>query len=181
MPKLRKVDGAWRSVSARYKKVDGQWRRVKESYRKVDGIWVKTFGSESIYIQPIINNPVPHLTEAGSYFDYETRSWRVYINGRPSSGNIVDVSLKIMNIPSNSRVSLALATYDGLTGPVTVNVSSNGTTAGSFQITNSVATYQRQSISSDLSMIIRLSATSAERINLALYDVKINDVPIPLP
>ena len=181
MPKLRKVDGAWRTVVARYRKIAGQHRRVKESYRKVDGVWVKTFGQGLMYIQPIVNNPDPQLSDAGVHYDDASRSWKAYIYGKPSSKNTVEVGVQILNIPTDSTVSLELEKYDGISNDVSIRLYSSGIYAGVINLGSTKAYYTRQNVSRDLILYLRIDADSVSRVNYALSDVKINGVSIPLP
>lgn len=181
MPKMRKVDGVWRTVADRYRKVDGQWRKVKESYRKIDGIWVKTFGG--VYLQPYVINPDPDLSDAGVYFDTEAGVYRAYIYGRPQYSNTVEVGIRIGNIPENSKVEVELATYDGLTDIVPVVLSVNGEYSGVRQATKTVAYTTMRDVSGEFSMAIRFSGTNTDvtKMNFVLSNVQINDEFIPLP
>lgn len=181
MPKMRKIDGAWRPVADRYRKVDGQWRKVKESYRKIDGIWVKTFSQ--VYLQPYVINPDPDLSDAGVYFDSAAGSYRAYIYGRPNHSSTVEVGIRIGNIPADSKVSVELATYDGLTNIVAIVLYANGEYIGVRQATKSIAYTTQRNVSGEFSMAIRFSGTNTDvtKMNFVLSDVKINDESIPMP
>ncbi len=181
MPKMRKIDGAWRPVADRYRKVDGQWRKVKESYRKIDGIWVKTFSQ--VYLQPYVINPDPDLSDAGVYFDSAAGSYRAYIYGRPNHSSTVEVGIRIGNIPADSKVSVELATYDGLTNIVAVTMYSNGEYLGYRQATKTVAYTTQRDVSGELILKIQFAGTNTDvtKMNFVLSDVKINDESIPMP
>lgn len=181
MPKMRKIDGAWRTVAARYRKVDGQWRRVKESYRKVDGIWVKTLSQ--VYLQPYVINPNPDLSDAGVYFDIDTGSYRGYIYGRPSHSSTVEVGIRIGNIPADSKVMVELATYDGITNNVAISMYSNGEYLGHRVATKTVTYTTYREVSGEFIMKIQFAGTNTDvtKMNFVLYDVQINDVSIPMP
>ena len=179
MPKLRKVDGAWRNVAARYRKIAGQWRRVKESYRKVDGVWVKIFGHT--FISPIVRNPDPQNSDANVYFDEATQSWKSYITGNPSAGNTVEVGLHIHNIPAKSRVSVKVAKYDNLGGSVVIGFYSNGVLLSGYGISVTPTEKTLADVSDELSLIINLAAGSdRSQVNFALYEVTINGEVLPL-
>lgn len=179
MPKLRKVDGAWRDVSDRYRKVDGQWRKVVESYTKVDGIWIKSFGTP--YIQPIIRNPDPQKSSAGVFFDDATQSWRAYIEGKPSEGYTVEAGIIIKGIPPDSILRLRLAKYSGVSGEVRMAVSSGAINHDLFTITNDKLYYSFFEISNELTVVTRLTGTGSERqANFALYEILLNYVSLPL-
>ena len=181
MPKMRKIDGSWRTVADRYRKVDGQWRKVKESYRKVDGIWVKTFSQ--VYLQPYVINPDPDLSDAGVYFDSAAGAYRAYIYGRPNHSSTVEVGIRIGNIPADSKVSVELATYDGITNIVAVTMYSNGEYLGYRQATKTVAYTTQRDISDELILKIQFAGTNTDvtKMNFVLSDVKINDESIPMP
>lgn len=181
MPKMRKVAGEWRTVADRYRKVDGVWRKVKESYRKVDGLWVKTFSQ--VYLQPYVINPAPDLSDAGVYYDADAGSYRAYIYGRPNHSSTVEVGIKIGNIPEKSKVSVELATYDGITNIVAVTMYSNGEYLGYRQATKTVAYTTQRDISDELILKIQFAGTNTDvtKMNFVLSDVKINDESIPMP
>ena len=181
MPKMRKVAGAWRTVADRYRKVNGQWRKVANSYRKVNGVWVKTFGG--VYLQPYVINPDPDLSDAGVYFDSEAGAYRAYIYGRPQYSNTVEVGIRIGNIPADSKISVELATYDGLTDIVPVVLYVNGEYKGVRQATKTIAYTTMRDVSGEFSMAIRFSGTNTDvtKMNFVLSDVQINDESIPMP
>ena len=181
MPKMRKIDGAWRTVADRYRKVDGVWRKVKDSYRKIDGVWVKTFGG--IYLQPYVINPDPDLSDAGVYFDSEAGAYRAYIYGRPNHSSTVEVGIRIGNIPDDSKVEVELATYDGITNIVAVTMYSNGEYLGYRQATKTVAYTTIRDVSGEFVLKIQFSGTNTDvtKMNFVLSNVQINDEFIPMP
>lgn len=181
MPKMRKVGGAWRSVAARYRKIGGQWRRVKESYRKVAGIWVKTF--ESTYLETYVINPDPANSNAGVYYDAAVGAYRAYIYGRPNGSSVVEVGIRIGNIPRNSEIRLELATYDGITNTVNVVLDSNGSSLGWIPVTKDATYFVKQNVNAPFTLKIVFNAdnTNVTNANFVLSDVKINNVSIPLP
>ena len=180
MPKMRKVDGAWRTVADRYRKVNGQWRKVIDSYRKVNGLWVKVFSQ--VYLQTIVNNPAPQSSDAGVYFDSASSSYRAYIYGRPSTSGTVEVGIRIANIPANSEVSVRLALYDNIPNSFTVTFYSGGTYLGYWQANRTASYSTYKNVTGELTMYIRFvsSNTSVDKMNFALSDVKINGASIPM-
>lgn len=181
MPKMRKVAGAWRSVVARYRKVDGQWRRVKESYRKIDGRWVEIFSS--MYAQMYVINPNPDIFDAGISYDIATNTYTAYIYAKENTDDLVEVGIRVGNIPQNSNVGIKLTAYDGVQQNSSVFVSSGNNLLGAYAPNVAGATYTIANISNDVALFIRMEGKylGYTKKNFKLSNFTINDVPAPTP
>ena len=177
MPKLRKVDGAWRNVGARYRKVNGKWCRVIDSYRKVNGMWVKIFGHT--FIAPYIKSSDPKL-DVGAYYDEEDKAWEAYINGIPTAGT-VQVGIQIQNIPANSTIRVRIAKADMLDNLSGVGFYSNGKRLSGHGLSNTAVYFTEDNVSNEFIILLEKNVDSDIVLtNFALYEVRINGSIMPL-
>lgn len=179
MPKLRKVDGAWRSVAARYRKVAGQWRKVVDSYRKVDGIWVNIFSS--MYVQMFVNNPNPDIFDVGISYDINTNAYYAYIHAKERAEDLVEVGIRIGNLPQNSKVQFKIATYDGIAEFSTVRITSGGAFVSNYSFDGTGYTRTYTNISNDLVISLHMQGNNFGdgKKNFKLSSLSINDVLLP--
>lgn len=106
MPKLRKINGAWRSVADRYRKVDGVWRKVLFSYKKIDGVWKMVFGSRTEMFSTFAeNNPNFHGSLGTDWVSTDNK-YRVWVNGNIYGAQSMILGLIVDNIPAGSTVAL---------------------------------------------------------------------------
>jgi len=111
MPKLRKINGAWRSVADRYRKVNGVWHKVLFSYKKIDGVWKMVFGSRTEMFSTFAeNNPNFHGSLGTDWVSTDNK-YRVWVNGNIYGADKMILGLVIDNIPAGSTVTLDWTGY----------------------------------------------------------------------
>lgn len=180
MPKMRKIAGAWHTVTDRYRKVDGQWHQVVKSYRKVDGIWQLVFGNREHFLQPYIENSDKLMNTNAKYFsvgwDDSLGCYRAEIGGKATYGYVVIGGFEISDFPANSTIEVEWAgniKLKDMTNTIRVRHGQSNveTISESFTRKKSVFT----GITNVFRLFINFNLTTAEDlVSLDIYSLTIN-------
>ena len=175
MPKMRKIDGVWRSVADRYRKIDGTWRKVLFSYRKVDGVWKLVFGSRTEMVSTFAEDNPNFHGGYGTDWDSVANKYRVWVNGNIYGAQTMLLGLVIDNIPEGSSVTLDWSGSKNYIEHMQIMVDSNDTVLLTQQETFERRTDTFDNVSGSMRVYIKFSLGSpVGDVSFDLFGLSIN-------